>query len=191
MNNILTKSPIDSRLFIWVAQYNNEEYFYEYDKDFNQFDDIQKDILKNFGMIGMNMIMNYDVSTGVFDICGRKIGFVFRDTDNNEIRLTNTDNIYNDCISYKSAERVIVGRNQGSVSISSYNFGYKIRLDNLNLKVIVHIPAYTGKVNIDISITPDDNIEGELLILRNNEYNQKYSLKLVKNQMSNVNWTVV
>jgi len=190
MDNILTKSPIDSRLFVWVAQYNNDEYFYEYDNKFNEFNDIKKDILKCFGMIGMDMIMTYDVATGIFDICGRKLSFMFKDENNNEIKLTDTGNIYNDCISYKSAETVLIGREQGQSSIKSYNFGYKIKLNNFNLKIIIHIPL-DGKINIDISISSDNDTSGNLFIIRNDELYTKQFLSLTNKQTSTINWIVV
>lgn len=189
--SILTRSPIEnSRLFLWFAQYDNDEYFYEYDNKFNEFDSIKKNELKNFGMIGMNMVMQYDVKTGIFDICNRKISFAFEDKDGNKIDLTNSDQLYNDCISYKSAETVLIGKNQGRSSITGYHFGYKTSVGGFNLKVIVHIPMY-GRVNMDVSINTDKDICGDLCIIRNGNYEKSISLELIKNQTSTINWVVV
>lgn len=190
MNNILTKSPTKSRMFIWFADYGNGEYLYEFDDKFNEFDSIDKERLKSFGMLGMDMNMKYNISTGVFNICGRELKFEFKDEDDNITKLNDASNNYNDCISYKSAETVLIGHNQGRAMITGYHFGYKTKLDDFNLKIIVHIPL-DGKVNIDISLTPNDDIKGTLYIIRNDKHEKDYSLDLVKNKTSNVNWTVV
>ena len=190
MDNILGMSPTKSRLFIWFAKYDNNDYFYEYDTKFNEFDKINKDIMVCFGLTGMNMIMSYDVATGIFDICGRKLSFMYKDKDGNEFKLTDTGKVYNDCISYKSAETVLIGQNQGRSIINGYHFGYKVKLDKFNLKIIVHLPM-EGSVNMDISITSDENMDGELQIIRNEQLYKTVPMQLNKNQTSNVNWIVV
>ena len=104
------ESPVTQRQFIWFARYNDGTFFTEFENDGkeNSFYDINKENLKEFGLIGHGAKYSFTTEDGTFTVFnpdGTKYTFVFNLDDEAQklIRLSkNSDTSpFNDIIQLK------------------------------------------------------------------------------------------
>lgn len=177
-----------NRDLIWIAKYNNGQELREYqDNKFNDFYSIDKDNLSSFGLMNELNELMYEVDTGTFIFNNKRLNISLKHEDT-IIPITESAIKYNDCITFKKADHIVTGAGFGTSKIVEYNYGYKARLDNMNIKIIVCVPL-NRKAEIQIHITPDYNYDCDLIItIDNKPIGSKIKLKEKVNNL--IRWSV-
>ena len=183
--------------FIWLAEYANGSYLSEFDlktHKSNNFYAIDKSQIIKFGLIGQNMSFYYDVFGGSFFINGEKIDFIYK-VENKIYRLTNQNLMYNDIITFKDAYSDLnpKQREKNKSNIVQYNVGYKVNLSfedcSFHFKVILEIP-YNKAVSMEIRIVGEQDMNGDILVLKNNQIHNALSMPIEKGVGKEINWIV-
>lgn len=178
--------------FNWLAQYNDETFLSEFDKDNNKNDfySIEQHKLDKFGLVGQGMEFYYS-EDGKLHLNGRPIE-IFYKLDGIEYELTS--NTERDCISYKQAYSMFTGRNgKGLSGIESIDFGYKtiVNFDDIQFyfSPIVALPM-KGKVFIEVKLTSNKSVNGELIFKSNGVEIERNVVPLEVNKKDIVHWIV-
>lgn len=176
--------------FNWLAEYNDNTFLCEYDKNYKKQDfySIEQYKLDKFGMIGDGMEFYYD-ELGRFNINGKPIE-IFLEVEGKEYELTNSKN--KDCIQFKHASSTYANRNgRGVEELISLNFGYKTILDYGDLQFyfspIVVLPMQ-GKVHIEVKITANKTIDSELIFKSNGVEIDRGVVDLEINKRNVIHW---
>lgn len=201
LNNINLIRPYcidDSQDFMWVAEgiKGNLQSEFEIDGSEIYFTEINKNDLLNFGIVGCGHRMFYEIPTGKFNINGDTIEIIYK-TDEKEYNLTNNFVLYNDVIQFKECESLFnVARSDDhstKTTITSYNFGYKVKLNIedkiFNFKAVCTVP-YNESAYINFRLVCSEDIEGKLLIKKNDEIITEFDAPLKENYSGEVNWIV-
>ena len=134
-------SPIATKQeYIWFGKYNDNSYIYEVDQDKKEmsFEEILQDKINEFGLIGNGLKLSFIKSTGNFNINGQE----------NKVFITKDDvplmfNTPKDIIQFKTGhtDGVFLGRKIQRYErfIDGYFFGYKTKIDNLHLQIVLNI----------------------------------------------------
>lgn len=175
------------RVFGWYAKYYKGSIIDEFNDDGseNDFRDIQKALVKEFGLYGGGTNLWMETRDGVFHITSKKgshaIRLYLEDEDEAVIKLTDRDDtIYCDLIQYKgfyTYASAPTGREEdkgkqlnGDVITSKYIFGYKTTFEVLEGKNEGKL-SFTARLVIDLeaknitlalSFTPSFNFKGHL-----------------------------
>lgn len=175
------------RVFGWYAKYYKGSIIDEFNDDGseNDFRDIQKALVKEFGLYGGGTNLWMETRDGVFHITSKKgshaIRLYLEDDDEAVIKLTDRDDtIYCDLIQYKgfyTYASAPTGREEdkgkqlnGDVITSKYIFGYKTTFEVLEGKnegklsftarLVVDLEA--KNITLALSFTPSFNFKGHL-----------------------------
>lgn len=177
-------SPIKDQLFIWFAKYKNSIITeFENDGKENRFDDIKKEDVEEFGILGNGGQIFYNTSEGIIKLTDRDINVVLL-VNEKEIYLTgNKDVDYHDIITYKHAGYDLAisgtkGEIKGRPHIDEYHLGYKTKLNiedigSIGYKIIYTLPM-TKPSYLTVSLNSyDTDIEAKLSLryLANNVTN--------------------
>ncbi|WP_461614585.1 hypothetical protein [Clostridium sp. Marseille-QA1073] len=174
--------------FMWVAEFTNGRLINELEN--NSFD-IDRKRLLNFGIVGCGVNLHYQIPTGIFDLNGRIVEFFLVDDEGKEYELTNTFNLYNDCICYHNYYADI-NTEDSSSHLCGYSFGYKTKLDLMDLKLnfqpllsVNHddVPVFKFKL-----VSNKDIDNGKLLIKVDRKYIKSIPIKLVNNIRAEVQY---
>lgn len=184
-----TRVPINpsKRVFGWYAKYYKKSVIDEFNDDGseNDFKDIQKENVKEFGLYGGGTNLWMETRDGVFHITSKKgsnaIRLYLEDEDENVIKLTDRDDTsYRDIIQYKgfyTYASAPTGRKEdkgkqlnGDIVTSKYIFGYKTAFEVLNdknegklnfiAKLIIDLEA--RNITLSLTFTPSFNFKGHL-----------------------------
>lgn len=198
MKKRFLESPVRDQDFIWIAHYYDQTHLSEFDFETqteNSFEDINKDKLIRFGLIGYGMNLYYEVLGGTFKLAGQVIDVVYKVKDK-EYHLTSRPmTMYKDIIQYKHAEAIMTTNMQNVMknSITQYNFGYKQNLNiddvNFNFKAICCVP-YGGRVYMHFRLVADKDLNGTFCIKRNGLIIKEIYAPLKKNMGGELNWEV-
>lgn len=194
MNEIYPYSPRADRDFIWVAEYLDGNILYEIDRNNiqHQFNEINKQLLLRFGLIGHGCRLFFDTLTGVFNIIGNQYKFIYK-TDNNVYNLNEQNIRYNDIINYYSCFSDFVPSGTSNSVVYQYNIGYKCQLQINNIKFsfkpILHIPL-NKPVFMTIKIYSESDLDGWLEIHRNNFKCADIKAPLNREYGQNIYWQV-
>jgi hypothetical protein len=189
-------SPVSKQDFIWLAEYADGTQLFEFDMETgkeNLFYDIQKEKLIRFGLIGHGMKLYYEVLGGVFKLHGRMIEVVYR-TKEKDIYLTGQKILYNDIIQFKNAYTTFNPYNAKAgqdSKISQFNFGYKQNLviDGIKfgLRFLCHVP-FGKPIYLSFRVVADSDLDGALMIRRNNIVIQEINAPLRTDVGGEFNW---
>lgn len=184
--------------FIWVGEYYDGTYISEFDfntKKENSFYAINKDKLIRFGLIGQGMKLYFEVFNGIFKLDGHSIEVIYH-FNNKDYYLTGQNLMYNDIICYKNAESIAnlsLNNNKFVNTITQYNFGYKIKyqIDDIyfQFQAICSIP-YNDYAYIQFKINADQDLNGKLIIKRNNRVIDELLAPLKAGNSGILNWTI-
>jgi len=164
-------SPVDED-FIWVAEYKNKDYVYEYDlitKQKNNLSDININSLSRFGIIGKGMTFYYEASSGIFKLAGKMFEASLK-TTNYEFYLTG---IVHEIIPI--FERIKEGD-----KVVEYIFGYKTHLNinsfEIDFKVICSL-KYGKPINLIFEAITNMSTDGNVRLRKNGEIiDEKYMI---------------
>lgn len=198
------KSPINQGM-IWVADYADGTYLFEYDRDTkkeNKFYDIDRKKLIKFGLIGHDYNCHYDVFGGIFNINGRRIN-VRLITETDVHLLTEQNLLYNDIIAFKNASakidltaKILHGEDlslirQSTSNIDCFNVGYKQKIHsngvNFYFQAIASFP-YDSIPHIKLKITSDQDLHGKLIVMVDNSTGLDSIVNLKANIGGTINW---
>ena len=190
-----TRVPVNpsKRVFGWYAKYYKKSVIDEFNDDGseNDFKDIQKENVKEFGLYGGGTNLWMETRDGVFHITSKKgsnaIRLYLEDEDENVIKLTDRDDTsYRDIIQYKgfyTYASAPTGREEdkgkqlnGDVVTSKYIFGYKNtftvkEFSSEDLKWYEGSLHFVAKIIVDLeaknitlalAFTPSFNFKGHL-----------------------------
>lgn len=183
--------------FNWGAEYPRGKYLTEFDLNTNEKNDfysIQQDQLIRFGLYGCGMKFFYN-QDGSFNLAGQHITLEYHLED--EVFNLTAQSTKKDCITYKQKEMLFNPdlSLQGDELIS-IDFGYKTLLNfngkQIFFKPIVKLPVNKaeGKVEIDISMTSNLDLDGKLVFKNKDIIIDAEETPLRKNKTTTVNWTV-
>lgn len=186
--------------FNWAVDYNDNTYQTEFNLDTgekNDFYSIQHYKISNFGLFGQGMEFYYSEDGGIH-LNGRRIDLEYH-IDNKVYRLT--DNKEKDCITYKQAFSVYNNmQGEQPSTIDSINFGYKTLMTNddgmqfyFQPIVVLPLPRYLDdkrKVYMEIKITSNKSVNGELVFKGDGEIIEKFTAPLEINKSGVLHWTV-
>jgi hypothetical protein len=184
--------------FMWVAEYFDGSHLTEFNGNGieNSFYSINKNQLIRYGIVGCGHKMFFDTVTGIFNISGRTIQLEYVENDT-IYNLTNSNVMYNDILQFKEAESSFNPSARGGDlvnTVSQFNFGYKQKLVfndlHLNLKVICKIP-YNKPIYLEISLTSDKALDGNLIIRRNNAIIDTIYAPVQKGMKGTLNWDII
>ncbi|MFS0855125.1 hypothetical protein [Paenibacillus taichungensis] len=195
------RSPVPTiQNFIWVADYYDGTSFLEYDtklKKKNNYNEIEREKLIAFGLIGEGSQIYFDVANGIFNINGHRLMVSYQAGDQ-EYPLTGRTLVYNDIEQYKNASsdaNILSRKTQGNFDsqIDQYNIGYSKQMylldANINFKCILSIP-YNQKPFLQIEILSDKEMDGKLIFRTNGLITDEYQAPLVSNMSNNINWEI-
>ncbi len=196
-NNDVKQSNVKQDI-IWVAEYLNGTSLYEFIPvnnavEENSFYDIDASNLSKFGLVGCNHNFWFDVGTGVLYVNDQPIEIKY-----NNWCITNDGTRYEDIITYKDAEFDVVllgaGGNNSSSRISNYHVGYKksifVQGTAVHYKLIFDIPTDGKPVTLDISISADKDLNGNLCISRQGVSLAEFEAPIRANTTGNLKWVV-
>lgn len=187
-----TKQP-----FAWVAEYINGTYLSEFDyetKKENSFYDIDRNSLLRFGLVGDGVSVYFEVLGGIFKIAGQMITakYIVGDT---VYPLIGRPIMYNDIITYKDAEFLFDPRvkGSGSTAITQFNVGYKTKLDfndvKFSFQAVCQIPLQQ-RARIEFKLASNRDLDGKLVIYRNNREVGVIDAPLKKEVGGSINWEI-
>lgn len=177
--------------FNWLAEYNDGTYLCEFDNnEKSDFYSIEQYKLNKFGLIGHSNEFHYDEKGKLF-LNNRPIE-IFYKLNGVEYNLTSNEN--RDCITYKQAFSMFTGKNgDGFSGIESIHFGYKTIVEFQDIQFyfspIVNLPMQ-GKVSIDVKLTTNKPIDGELIFKSNGYFIEKNKVSLEVNKKNIIHWIV-
>ena len=200
-------SPIPAQPFIWMAEYFSgglTEFDLETGAE-NNFQDIDKDKLLRFGLIGNKRKMWFECIGGTMNIAGRRIDIAFETKDGKRYNLTGNGGIMmKDIITFKKAVADVpigIGNKKASVTrtgelkpnIVGYYYGYKtqITIDGVtfSFKPIVSLPL-SKAAYIEVSLMADTDLEGKIVFIKNREDIESFKGVLEKDKTNKINWLI-
>jgi hypothetical protein len=168
--------------FIWFAKYNDDSLFTEFeeDKKENEFSKIDKENLKEFGILGKGVKFYYSAKDGIIwlkDVKGNGNYFEFylKDENENIIKLSdrNDDKKYNDIVQYKGFHQDFELKSKNALHglvIDSYHIGYKYDINiedrgHIYFRALLRYETETGKgIKLGFRFAPTFNLKGKLFV---------------------------
>lgn len=186
----------NSQQLIWCAEYVDGTSLCEFDLNTlkeNDYKDIKQDKLLRFGLFGSGTKSYYEVYSGIFKVVGHMFQLSYV-TDERQYDLMGQPQMYNrDVITFKDAEFIFdpAVLDSGINVIYQYNFGYKQKLHiggiNFNFKVICQLGA-NGTIYFNIWIVSDKDLNGRVVIRRNNTIVDEFDAPLKKGIGGEMTW---
>lgn len=181
--------------YIWVA-----EYYKGFDAEFDldtlspkSFYDIDKENLVRFGLIGHKEHLFFEVFRGTFNINGKRIDIAYEENDK-IYRLSNQNRYYKDIITYKEAAAEAFSGSVAKSTILGYYFGYKdsIMVEDVsfNLKIICSTPSGADFHYLQVSLSADRDLDGDLLFLSNEKIISSIPAPLNKGCAGSIDWVI-
>lgn len=169
------ESPVSQRRYIWFAKYYDNSILTEFEpggKE-NEFKDIDKENIKEFGIIGENSKIWFDTGDGIIQLINpssiiNTFDFNIEDDKQQLIRITNRNFHYNDIIEYHKVHRDYDPRTKEQCDMvhDGLHFGYKMEVDvpdkgKLYFQVLFKL-NFGEPCQIDFKITPTFDFVGFL-----------------------------
>ena len=196
-NRHYNRSPVP-QAYIWVADYYDGTHLAEFDletKKPNNYYSIDKDKLIGFGIIGQGSQLYFNVANGVFHVNNDKfsISYVANDI---EYPLTGRTFLYNDIDQYKNASsdaKLNSRDKEGKFTntIDCFNFGYKKNMTLNDTYIQFESTLSLPNKNIpylQISITSDQDLNGQLIIRKNGLMIDQFPAPLKANHAGIIHW---
>lgn len=190
------KSPVEhnKQFFVWHGEYKDGSSITEFDLDDatqSRFEDIEKANLKYFGLVGAGHEFRVDNAFGTFHIAGRRVDFIF-DCEGYKTPLTLVKGDYSDVIAFKEAHaycNVSKGKTENlGQEIVAYYFGFKKKYDELNARIMCHIPL-GGQLGFKIRLVSKSKVgQGYLKILVDGVEKDSIELSLNANEGKEITW---
>lgn len=206
-NNFCSPNP-NERLFVWYGQFRNGYSLSEIDfnnpninYNFNDVKNYTDSKLYKFGLIGSNYFFYYNVNNGEFVLNEKRIKFLYKVNDK-IYNLSHYNNcIYDDVITYKNVEgdfSPFSSQTEGvlKAKIYEYVYGYKNTIDygdgvKIKFQPLVHIPINSPLyINLRITSLSDFNLDGEVIILKNDKIMLQEKASILANTSGQINWIV-
>lgn len=185
-------SPIENIDFLWLTEYS-DSFITEFDlitKERNYIENIDREKMKTFGLIGQGLHLLFDVDTGEFIIKGVRFKATFFDyNENREYSFMNQLKKYNDLIMYKEAESLFCINGKTKDNILGYHIGYKSKIDIFSFKPILHV-EYNKPVYFTFRIVSEKDLNGEFRIYKNDNLSLVSKITLDKNKGKEFKWDV-
>lgn len=197
---VFPHSPVDQD-FVWLAEYQDNEYLSEYDfiadeegvKKEHAFQEIEKERLVRFGLVGHGNKMFFEANGGIFKINGAMYEVLYKEGEQ-EFYLTGQNQCYNDIIQYKEAEVLFNPFDPNAEQfkrVAQYNFGYKTELAvhdvNFNFKAICGIPM-DGQPFINFWLVSSRELNGRLIMKRNGQVIEEIEAQMEPNKGYELKW---
>lgn len=186
-----------SQPFVWFAKYNNNEMLTEFEDSGkeNEFKDIDKSRLAEFGMLGRGAKLSYSVATGVFDITGKKVEFMLECEDGSAICLNGSPRQYNDVITFKSAYLDYDPATQQSENIiDGYFFGYKhsfaVNGMSIHSKIVFALPM-EDTMRFGVRLVTDKSIIGKLIVFVDGAAVKELDVNLTGDEAQELEWLFI
>lgn len=183
--------------FIWFASYGNKEILSEFEDSGkeNTFYSIEKDRIKEFGILGRGAKLSHDIATGIFNIYGKKVEFLIEHENGDVISLTGQQGPYNDIITYKSAYSDFNPiTNQICSFIDGYFFGYKhdfkTQDTQIYSKIIFALPM-EDTMRFGIRLVTNKDITGRLMAVVDGEIITGINMTTKANEATEIEWKFV
>lgn len=181
----------------WHAEYTDGTSISEYDvvtKQKNDFYSIDQDHIARFGLFGVGQKYFFEMSDGAFNLGGKRITVEYHTKDGKIIRLTSNAN-KKDLITFKQAYANFSNVQGVQRSfIESFNFGYKTALEKesykLHFQPVVVLPNSKELPFIQVRITSDKDLEGELVFKRGRNIVDRFNAPIAANHTGQLNWTI-
>lgn len=185
--------------FNWGAEYYDSTYLTEFDLDTNEKNDfysISQNKVSRFGLFGCGLKLYYN-NDGSFNLAGQRIEIEYHIDD--KIFPLTTSFEKKDCITYKQKEMWYQKDLQlQSAHLVSIDFGYKtlINYDGIQfffqpiVKAILPNHQEDGRVEIEIKMTSNMDMQGDLIIKNKGCIVEKVECPLLRNHSSTFNWRV-
>ncbi|WP_339309041.1 hypothetical protein NZ043_18600 [Paenibacillus sp. FSL k6-2145] len=201
-NTQFTRSPV-SQAYIWIADYYDGTYLSEFDlqtQQSNSFYTINKEKLVSFGLIGQGSHVYHNVANGVFHINADRYSVSYV-CEEQEYPLTGRTFLYRDIIQFKNVSSdVNMSGHSGPGSsgafnntIECFNFGYKKMMNlndvQINFQCVCSLPL-SGNAFLQIKITSDQDLPGELVIRKNGFVIDQIVAPLKANHAGIINWDI-
>ncbi|RXZ78217.1 hypothetical protein EBB07_29625 [Paenibacillaceae bacterium] len=197
-NKEFTSSPVKQN-FIWVAEFADGTYKTEYNlitHQPNKFQDIDKNMLVAFGLIGSGSQIYFDVGNGIFTVNKHRLMLSYQVGDI-EYAITGRTVVYNDVITYKESVTDFEVLTKGADSLQSrimqFNVGYKKQMEfddvNIGFQCVAGIPLNSSMI-LQFKISADKDMQGKLIIRRNGQIVDKIDAPLLGGHALHGNWTV-
>ena len=166
--------------FMWVAEILDKGVKNEYEIDGF---DIDRDKLVNFGIVGLGNNLHYSTSNGIFNLNGRTIEFALKNEEL-EYDLTKRYGKYNDCICYQNYFQNLNKPNDGDSHFCGYSFGYKTKLDLMDLVVNfqpILVVNFKEVPYFKIRLVSNKDVKGKLLLKIDRKYGVEIDIDLKEN----------
>lgn len=193
-NNAVPSIP-QKQDFLWCAEYVDGSHLLEYDfEKSNDFNDIRKQELLRFGLIGTQAKLYFEVFGGIFKINGQMIQLSYIDGED-RYDLMGQPIMHSDIITFKDADFLFDPRIAGSgkSTITQYNFGYKAQLNingvHFGFQAICQLPM-NQKARMEFKIVADKDMNGHLEIKRNNYIVTDLKAPLSKQVGGEITWEI-
>lgn len=191
-------SPVKSEAFIWIAEYNKQVNSRDYLPEFefidggcgnirHSFDEISKEDLKEFGLIGSDYKFSFDSLSGNFYLMNEeaKIEVRYYDKENDkEIKFMYSEYApFNDIIMFRTIESFLIDGQTGSADkVIEYGLGYKKTLEDFSVNFVFHIPMEINKTPyFKFKIVSKEHIDGEFRLYINDKISMTIETELNKN----------
>ncbi|ASA22781.1 hypothetical protein [Paenibacillus donghaensis] len=196
-------SPVkEAQDWVWIAEYADGSHLPEYNFDNrikNDYYSIDRNQLIRFGLIGMGSQIYFDVANGIFNINKNRIQMSYI-ANGIEYPLTGRTYLYNDIIQQKVAigdgkllSKTASGRIKGHIIAHLIGYKKKMELDevNINFQNILYIPQNEQPSYLEVKISADKDLDGELVIRVNGFVANRIHAPLLKNRSGIYNWELL
>ncbi|WP_343216136.1 hypothetical protein [Clostridium mobile] len=182
--------------FMSVGEYLDGTFLFEFNpekKTYSRTDEVIKDKLIRFGVVGHGVRTYFNALTGVFTFDQNKIEILYRTKDRDYI-LMGQDVKYNDIIYFKNAYSQMNYSGKSSTNFCGYNFGYKNQIlyndgTMLYFKPILNIPV-DQPANFQIRLVSNKDMDGQIIIKVNDFKEYKLNAPLDKNVGGELTWFI-
>lgn len=182
--------------FVWLGEYFDGTHSAEFDLltgQENSFYTIDRNKLLRFGLIGHGLKLFFE-HDGVFNLGGIGIEVIYK-VGNKEYYLTGQPGgNYADVITFKDAESSVDltgSRGLTDTVITQYSFGYKanLKVDGIDFKfkALCKVP-FGAPMYMNFWLVANKNMNGKIVIKRNNRVVQEIDSPLKKSKGGEVNY---
>lgn len=167
----------DRQPFIWFAKYNDDSILTEFDDEQkeNNFNDIDKENLKEFGLLGKGVKIYYSTEDGIIKMKDTKghidiIESSLKNGDAVECISSRKDTVYNDIVQFKGFHQDFDPLTKDplhGVVIDSFHIGYKIVIKGetgvIYVRVLLRLELGSG-IKLGFRFAPTFDLKRKLCI---------------------------
>ena len=171
-------SPISWQPFIWYAKSFDDSLLTEFedDKTENEFSDIDRVNLQEFGLMGRGAKLWFSTNDGILNIQDKRLEFYLEDEEQKLIKLSGRNEFYNDIIQFKQFAQVLTTNTKegfGPLTIDAFHLGYKHSFEiegkgKIHFAIILRMPM-GHPMKIGFKITPSFDFKGKLFMRINGQ----------------------